>query len=620
MSTGILGVEALRELAVLSDLDLHFARAMTRLSNDHDPRVLLAAALVSQRVQAGHVCLDLPRLCRAELAFETAPTSNALDWPALDDWLLALRASPLVGDEHAATPLYLDHESRLYLRRYFEYEHNLARAILERVRRPELPIDRAALAAGLGRLFDPVAPRVAARVRKRASRAQLDLFGAATPDTPDLQRVAAERSVERAFCVISGGPGTGKTSTVVKILALLVEQALAQGRAVPRMLLLAPTGKAAARLSESIKRAKAELRCAEAVRSAIAEEASTLHRALGAVPGSQRFGHDRDTPLAADLIVVDEASMVDLALMARLLEAIPDKARLILLGDKDQLASVEAGAVLGDICGAGLTPAPAARIASSIVHLTHSYRYAQHSGIRQLADAINQGQAERALEILRDPALPEVSLVPAVAGAPVPDALFAAALAGFTPFFLAQGAESKLRALERFRVLCAHRRGAHGQLAVNAGIEAALRDAGLISPRSERYPGRPIIVTQNDYQARLFNGDVGVLLHDPNDLERLRACFVGADARLREIAAARLPPHESVYAMSVHKSQGSELDEVAIVLPAEPSPVLSRELLYTAVTRARKRVVLYASAEVVAFAIHTSVERASGLRDALWRE
>jgi exodeoxyribonuclease V alpha subunit len=200
----------------------------------------------------------------------------------------------------------------------------------------------------------------------------------------------------------------------------------------------------------------------------------------------------------------------------------------------------------------------------------------------------------------------------------VPPALFAAAAKAFGPLFEAQDAAQKLHALERFRVLCAHRRGPHGQLAIDAGIEAELRRTGFITSASERYDGRPIIVTQNDYQARLFNGDVGVLLRDPLAPERVRAYFPATDGRVRELSAARLPPHEGVYAMSVHKSQGSELDEVAIVLPSVPSPVLSRELLYTAVTRAKRRVVLYASPELIKLAVQKSVERASGLRDALW--
>ncbi len=622
-------LEALHASGLIGALDLHFARTLSRLGGEHDPRVLLAVALLSRTVQAGHVCLELPVARAGLLALAVDPAQQqalaALVWPDTTSWLAALRASPLVGGKEGLTPLCLDREGRLYLRRYFAHERGLARALVERAARPAQAADAARLHDGLRRLFDQgnaQATPAPAKSRPRAAkrpRQQLDLFEREAPQQAgeDLQRVAAECALTQALCVISGGPGTGKTSTVVKILALLLEQAqVEQPSRTPRVLLLAPTGKAAARLGEAIKRSKGELDCAPSVRDAIPEDASTIHRALGVRPGGgTRFRHHRDNPLAADVVVVDEASMVDLLLMARLLDALPVAARVILLGDKNQLYSVEAGAVLGDICAAGLDPgASAAPIGSSIVQLTRSYRYAADSGIGRLADAINDAQPDRVLEILRDPRLPEVALVETRAGSRVPRALFEAAVEQFGPFFEAAGPAAKLRALERFRVLCAHRHGTHGQLAVNAGIEQALRESGLVPATPARYSGQPLIVTQNDHQARLYNGDVGVLLEDEDEPGRLHAFFAAGDGALRQVAAARLPPHEGVYAMSVHKSQGSELEQVALLLPPEPSPVLSRELLYTAVTRARRRVVIYASPEVLAAAVRTAVQRASGLR------
>jgi exodeoxyribonuclease V alpha subunit len=606
-------LETLHEHGVVSPLDRHFALAMGRIAGERDPSVLLAAALASHKVQQGHVCLDLPRLCRDETALDGERGTLAVLWPEVAAWLVALRASPLFGTLEDPAPLHLDGAGRVYLRRYFEHERGLAAAIRERAGRTAPELDRAALQAGLDRLFG--APR------HGTARRQLDLFErTATAGEPDGQRLAAQRAVERGFCVISGGPGTGKTSTVVKILALLAEQT-PPGRPAPRMLLLAPTGKAAARLSESVKRSKHELPCAPEVLAAIPEEASTIHRALGAFGGhALRFRHDENAPLPADVIVVDEASMVDLALMARLFTAAPRDARVILLGDRDQLASVEAGAVLGDICGAGLErdATKGTAVAGSIALLTRSYRYAEESGIRRLADAINAGQSARALEILRDPTFSDVALVE-----PAPGGLLGVvarkAVTGFEPLLTSATPLDRLRALDRFALLCAHRHGPSGQLAINAGVEAALRDAGMVSGApGGRYAGRPVIVTQNDYQARLFNGEVGVLSRDPRDHTRTLSYFMAADGRVREVAAARLPPHESAYALSVHKSQGSEFDEVAVVLPAEPSPVLSRELLYTAITRARRKVVLYASAAIATLAIDRSVHRSSGLRDALW--
>ncbi|MFI5308552.1 MAG: AAA family ATPase, partial [Polyangiales bacterium] len=348
MSATPLTLEALRASEVLSDLDVHFADAMCRLANERDERVRLGTALVSRQTQAGHVCLELRRLCQGALVL-TAGDGSSVEaaFPDYAVWRDALAASPLVSSESAIAPLCLDGDGRLYLRRYFEHERALAADLLERAERPDLGVREHVLREGLDRLFG-AEPR---RARVRPDTRQLGLFEAqATPaGEPDLQRAAAERAVRRPLCVISGGPGTGKTSTVVKILALLVEQAHAEQPGTrPRVLLLAPTGKAAARLSEAIGRAKHALRCDETVRVAIAQEASTIHRALGGQTGGRRFRHDRGNPLAADTVVVDEASMVDLALMARLLDAVPSKARVILLGDRNQLASVEAGAVLGD--------------------------------------------------------------------------------------------------------------------------------------------------------------------------------------------------------------------------------------------------------------------------------
>ncbi|HMI89906.1 MAG TPA: ATP-binding domain-containing protein, partial [Polyangiales bacterium] len=266
-------------------------------------------------------------------------------------------------------------------------------------------------------------------------------------------------------------------------------------------------------------------------------------------------------------------------------------------------------------------------IARCIVRLTRSYRYRADSGIRALADAINAGDAAHALALLRDRALPDVRWVSYRHGHDPLRALRNDAANAFAPLFAVASAREKLLALERYRVLCALRRGPYGQLAVNAAIESHLRARGVLRTASQRYASRPLIVTQNDYQTRLFNGDVGVLMAAPDDPTRVHACFptgrdasrpIGGDDGLREIAVARLPPHESAYALSVHKSQGSELDEVAVVLPPEPSPVLCRELLYTAVTRARQRVAIYGPEPVLRYALARSIERSSGLGDALW--
>jgi len=673
-------IASLRQAEILSPLDAHFALAMGRIAGEDRPEILLAAALVSRHVGNGHVCLDLAQVTERTGLVDEAGERLAVTWPPLPQWIEALRSSPLVSDGAAPAPLVLDAAGRLYLRRYWAHQQGLAATLRVRATQVDTTLDGAWLRRTLDRLFPcardavDIAGHRASTSSVRAERLSVSKKNSAHPEPvegcglhpstvpnaspgqsePDWQRVAALLAAQRRFCVISGGPGTGKTYTVVKILALLVEQQLARQPDRPlRVALVAPTGKAAARLAGTIQRAKATLPCSPAVLHAIPEDAKTIHRCLGFKGGSATdCRYNAENPLLTDVVLVDEASMVDLALMRRLVDAVPAAARLILLGDKDQLASVEAGAVLGDICNTGAprryskqlvvdvaertgdrlpldTSAPdATGIWDCMIQLTRSYRYGAHSGIGQLARAINNGDSTAALDILASARYPDVSLVEPSRGASVPDALQAAVIAGFEPYLRRRTPEERLRGLEHFRVLCAHRRGRCGVEVVNRQIEDILAATGLIDPDGQHYRGRPIIVTRNDYQLNLFNGDVGLLVdavadaadgaHPGAEFAHRAAVFFGAGGTLRRLAPSRLPPHETVYAMSVHKSQGSEFDEVAVLLPPHPSPVLSRELLYTAVTRARHRVTIHASREVVEHAITHRIDRASGLRDAVW--
>ena len=610
----------LTNAGVLAPIDRHFALGLGRLVPEASPLVLLGAALASRQTRAGHVCANLGQFAdRALVDGDGRPVGEPL--PSADTWRSELENSPLVGRGEEPAPLVLDARGRLYLRRYWQHETRLARLLTSRVGQFEESTDPRALRDSLRRLFGP-APEAGT----------------------DWQRVAVQIALLTRLTIVSGGPGTGKTSTVVKLVAMLVERALAQADPIPRVLLLAPTGKAAARLVESIRRAKGRLECSELVRSAVVEEASTIHRALGVSPGSRaRVRHDASDPLRADVVIVDEASMVDVALMRRLLEAVPPHARLVLLGDRDQLASVEAGAVLADICGPG---APAyspglrrrvaeafgedlpypdrigdANIGDHIVQLVHSHRFGGQSGIGSLARAIQRGSADDALALLYAPSSEDVGFVAQSPGAGLGPALRRAVVEGFRPFLRAKTPSDALGLLECFRVLAAHRRGPVGIESLNRDIERALVVAGLVpsgAGQSRRwYRGRPLLVTQNDYALRLFNGDLGAIWGRAGR-QNERAYFPGIGSVPRELAPARLPPHETAFAMSVHKSQGSEVDEVAVVLPDARSPLLTRELLYTAVTRARRRVVLYGTESALRAALARRVERASGLADLLW--
>jgi exodeoxyribonuclease V alpha subunit len=545
-----------------------------------------------------------------------------VDLPSPLEWVLALGGSPLCTDGSSPSPLVLDSEARLYLARYHRYQTELAVDLRRRAQARTSDIVPDALQDGLQRLFPSKGPR---------------------PADPR-QRLAAVIALLRRLTVISGGPGTGKTSTVARILALLVEQALAAGRPPPRMHLLAPTGKAAARLIEAISASLTELDCTATVKAAIVTEASTIHRRLGFRPSTPtRFFHDASNLLPTDMVLVDEASMVDLALMAKLVRAIPRSARLILLGDKDQLASVEAGAILGDICNttgsrtfstaftreiqgllgdslaldAAQTGPEQTGVWDCVVELTHSYRFDEGSGIGRLARAVGEGRGEDALLQLAESA-DEIELVPLDHPGQLRTVLRQTVISAFTDYLLASDPAERLQRLGTYRLLSAHRRGPLGTQRLNVVIEQLLAAAGLIRPSSAMYDGRPIMVTHNDYQLELFNGDVGVLCLDESGA--LRAFFAGKDGKLRSLLPARLPPHESVYAMTVHKSQGSEFDRVGLLIPPQLSPVLTRELVYTGVTRARKRVTLYGNAQVLIESMRRRIERASGLRDALWEK
>ncbi len=538
-------------------LDAHFAALMLRLHGAAHAVLDRAARMVSSARAEGHICVPL----------------------ATDD-AAALRATRVVGAPGEFKPLILDDRDRLYLQRYWEYEAQLASAIRARIG-VDAPCDPKLLTAGLTRLF-----------------------GKATKTT-NWQRAAAETAVRRNFSVITGGPGTGKTWTIVAVLALLEEQFSARGAKL-RVALAAPTGKAAARMKESIQRTVETDPKFAGVH--VEREATTLHRLLGTIPDSPYFRHHAGHPLAVDAVIVDEASMVDLALMAKLFAAVPATARIVLLGDKDQLASVEAGNVLGDICHA---PMP-----EHLVELRENRRFTAESGIHRLSQRVNEGDADAALAVLAENAS-DLSTRALPAPAELGDALRKSVLAGYRACFETEDPRTALERLASFRVLCALRRGPFGVENLNRLAEQILADAGLIEPDSTHYRGRPVLITTNDYQLQLFNGDVGMLLPDPEAGGELRAWFLDAAGTLRRILPARLPAHETVFAMTVHKSQGSEFRRVLFILPDRDTPVATRELIYTAITRAREAVELWHHAPVLRAAVARRTERSSGLRDAL---
>jgi exodeoxyribonuclease V alpha subunit len=555
-ATGLL--RAFNEAGAIEASDVVVAQRLTTLGKERDELVALAIAFVVRAVRGGSVCVDLAAVPE-QVDIEDLP------WPEPAAWLSAVSASPLLN---SPSVLHLD-EDLLYFDRYWLEERQVAADVL-------------ALAAARPQGHSPDIAR---------------LF----PTGYDEQRRVAEIALSQGLTVLTGGPGTGKTTTVARLLALLAEQAELEAKPRLRIALAAPTGKAAARLQEAVQTEIDKL--APADRSRLQGlGATTLHRLLGPLPTtSSRFRHHRENRLPHDVIVVDETSMVSLTMMARLVEAVRPDSRLLLVGDPDQLASVEAGAVLADLVE-GLS----ARRDAPVAKLITPHRFG--ASIGALALAIRVGDANRAIDVLNaggehiewiDTEEPAEALRRVL----VPHArrLREAAVLGNGPAALA--------ALEEHRLLCAHRRGPHGVAFWNRQVERWLAEETDAPQWASWYAGRPVLVTANDYGLRLYNGDIGVtVLRDG----ALRAVMAGADGAT-EFATSRLADIETMHAMTIHKSQGSQVAEVTVLLPPTDSRLLSRELLYTAVTRAKTKVRVVGSAEQLRASVGRRAARASGL-------
>jgi len=581
---------------------LEAALADWALRHDGDPAVAVALASCSRAVADGHSCLALDRDLPAIPGEQPFCGREPLD--------AALAASQLVGAPGESRPLVLD-ASRLYLHRYWAYETALAERLRELLGDPPNDVDTRMLAPD-GGLF---------------------AYDWVAEGETHWQAVAAFVALRHRFAVISGGPGTGKTYTVLRLMRLLVESALGAGRPAPVIRMAAPTGKAAARMMESTRGGLDAMDMPAGLRGHIPTEAQTLHRLIGLGMNTTRPRYDRDNPLAADAVIVDEASMVDLPMMAKLVAALPEHARLILLGDRYQLASVESGSVLAEICNAAgidaFTPAQQAAagpllraamaegtqpLADHVVTLQTSHRFRADSPIGRLAAAVNEGDADTVLRIAGGSA-PAINLIDEVGAARL-DALIDEAARRFGALVKARDAAEALESLQERCLLCAVRRGPAGSDTVNRRITERLAVVHGLDPSRRWYHGRPVMVTRNDYRAGLYNGDVGVCL--AQDDGHFRVWFHTEDGVVPFLPSA-LPEHETVYAMTVHKSQGSEFRHVTLVLPPEDSPVLSRELVYTGITRARESVTLFGRQDLLRTAVERHIRRHSGLGERLGR-
>ncbi len=605
----------------LSAFDVHFAGFIDHYAADQDADIGLAAALVSHATAQGDICLDLETIAGQHL-MDTEDEQSAIICPQLEDWLKKLKASPAVGSPGEIRPLILDAHHRLYLFRYWEYEQTISNSIERRIEKPTPDLDLEHLRIILDRLFPKTEPQKV-----------------------DWQKIAAAVACLKHFCVITGGPGTGKTFTIGKMLALLLELEADQPL---KIYLAAPTGKAAARLQGALEQAKDHINCAEPIKSVFPSDVFTIHRMLKPIKGSPYFHFDSYHPLMADVVIVDEASMVDVALMAKLLQAVPEKARLVIIGDKDQLASVEAGSVLGDICdrdnmhgfsasfqsqireltganmGAiGPTADAKHSLQDSIVVLQKSYRFDTDDGIGALSLAVNRGDADAALNILDDAADQSIVWQRLKTDTQLMEALSEQIVSAYRPYLTTRNPAEALSLLEHFKILCALNIGPWGVQAINRTAEQILSRHRLIQldPKTENpwYAGRPVLITRNHYPLGLFNGDIGITFPAAADASREWVVyFRGPEGGVRRFLPHQLPEHETVYAMTVHKSQGSEFDDVLLILPDKDVPILTRELIYTALTRARRKITIWGRSQILRGALTRKIQRTSGLRDGLW--
>jgi len=613
-------ITQLIETGYLSEIDVHFGKFIAGLDKNDHPDILIAAALVSHATGDGDGYLDLNSITR-EPILSDVNGEDKLKSPQLSEWLKTLSQSRVVGKPGEFRPLILDKKNRLYLYRYWDYENRLSNTIKSRIKEDIQEINISILKDSLNRLFPNNGT-----------------------NEFNWHKVAGVIAAFKKFCVITGGPGTGKTFTTAKILALLLELSREDKLSI---LLAAPTGKAAARIGESIKAAKKTLNCDDDIIDAIPSEAYTIHRMLKTIPGSPYFYHNAENPLTADIVVVDEVSMVDLALMYKLLSAVKNDARVILIGDRDQLASVEAGFVMADICDSDnihvfsecfykqfekiteckmeissekLKDNPG--LYDCMVVLKKSYRFADTSGIGECSRAVNNGQFDETFSILKSN--PDQIDWKKISGTKdLSIALPKEVINGYSDYLKCRDPHRALELFNRFRILCAVKFGVLGVIEINRLTEEILNRNDLIELNNlSTYPwyrGRPVLISRNDYSLELFNGDIGITMPEPDSKSKeLYVYFSGISGKLRRFLPHRLPEHETAYAMTVHKSQGSEFEKVLFILPDKDYPVLTRELLYTGITRAKNHISIWGREEIIKATILRKINRNSGLKDALW--
>ncbi len=617
----MIDIDFLYKCGMISNLDYYFSRVLCATAKEKDPVVLLSLALVSWTTLNGNVCLDIDEYAGKALYDCGFPDSELFDspfflFPVRNQWVQSIEQSGVIGPS-IEFPVVYDGKSRLYLAKYYDFQQRIVGSIAKRVREKPDDVDIIVVNRKLDRLFSGIDDLFSKKSRSASAVCSTGVY----PKDPDnarkegikMQKKAVINAVMSRFSIISGGPGTGKTFICEKIMEFLKNQVGSVSASSLRIIAAAPTGKASSKLNMG----------------------STIHRMLGATNRAGRFRYNKDNPIPCDVAIIDEASMIDIALMARLFEAVPESARLIMLGDKNQLASVEAGAVFGDICRADA-------MSHVMTDLNYNFRSGSDSGIDRLAKAVNAGDARGVERILLDKRYEDACFVEMGGkdqGLPVK--IIDEIAEGYFSFAKESDPAKLLDKFDMFRILCAHKKGYCGTEYFNEIAEKTV----FIHKGRNLYPGnfykKPLMVNVNDYRKNLFNGDTGIAVKSEDGVTgvffretgktRIKTegeknknyekndSDTGKEQKpvLRYFPLSDIPPYEDAFAMTVHKSQGSEFDHVLFVIPEKLSPVITRELLYTGITRAKKKVTVAGSMEVIRKAVSIPVRRNSAITELL---
>ena len=556
----VLDLDNLFDRHFFSNLDYFFARSMAKAFSENEPIVLVSCALVSKSLFEGHICLDIKGM--SETVQPVSETNNDLiKYPDLDTWINALQNSLMVSD-NIQTPLVLDSDYRLYFSKYYDFQNRLTRNISQRFFLKSSDMDEATIDEILGSCF--------IRKDKHSNH----------------QEKAVKHAIKNYFTIVSGGPGTGKTYVTIVIKKMFLSYAKKHGLPEPKIICVAPTGKAASKM----------------------DQGSTIHSILKPLKNKPGFYYNKNNPLQTDVMIIDEASMIDIILLTRLLEAIPMTAKVIVLGDIYQLSSIQAGSVFSDICSVkGLS--------SNLFLLDYNFRSKGKTGIENLSKAINGNDVQGLEDILTTGRYPDVVFESLMGKGLIDNVVNKFILEGYKSFVAADTVEAALNELDNFKILCAHNSGEFGTLQVNHLCEKILRadDNFDIKDKSKRI----IMVNTNDYKKGLFNGDTGIVFERK---EGVNTFFKTLDNTIKQYRASDLPGSDAAFAITIHKSQGSEFNTVLMIIPDRISPVITRQLLYTGITRAKTKIIIVGNINIIKKAVNLSIKRNSGLTYCLEKE